>query len=48
LAIITGNGLKDIKSAIRAVSGPLEVTPDLGQLSDLLTERGLISQTAVS
>ncbi len=48
LAVITGNGLKDIKSAMSAVSGPFEVSPDLGQLANLLAERGLVPQTTVS
>ncbi len=43
LAVITGNGLKDIKSAMSAVSGPFEVSADLGRLADLLAERGLVS-----
>ncbi len=48
LAVITGNGLKDIKSAISAVSGPFEVSPDLGPLADLLAERGLVPRMTVS
>ena len=41
LAVITGNGLKDIRSAVQAVGKPYEVAPDLGRLTALIEEKGL-------
>ena len=43
LAIITGSGLKDIRAAQKAVSEPLEVTPDGGGLEEILRRQGLVS-----
>jgi len=42
LAVITGNGLKDIRAAQSAVSGPFEVAPDGTGLEEALRQRGLI------
>jgi len=39
--VITGNGLKDIRSAVQAVGKPYEVAPDLGRLTALIEEKGL-------
>jgi len=39
LLVITGNGLKDIDSARRAVSEPLRVRPDLDEFIELFTRR---------
>ena len=36
LVVITGSGLKDIRSAINAVEGPHEIAPDLDQLAALI------------
>jgi len=36
LLMITGNGLKDIDSARRAVKEPLRVRPDIDELARLL------------
>ena len=36
LAVITGSGLKDIRSALRAVPPPVEIEPDLGALNRAL------------
>ncbi len=36
LAVITGSGLKDIRSAVRAVPPPVEIEPDLGALNRAL------------
>ncbi len=41
LAVITGNGLKDIRSAVTAVGKPYEVPPDLATLTGLIEEKGL-------
>lgn len=38
LAMVTGSGLKDVKSAIRAGGEPLTVEPDLDVLADLIEE----------
>jgi threonine synthase len=43
LALITGNGLKDIRAAQSAVSQPFEVAPDGAGLEEALRKRGLIS-----
>jgi threonine synthase len=42
LAVITGNGLKDIRSAVRVVGAPHDVAPDLGQLAALVEGKGLV------
>jgi threonine synthase len=42
LAVITGNGLKDIRAAQSAVSQPFEVAPDGDGLEEALQQRGLI------
>jgi threonine synthase len=41
-AVITGNGLKDIKSAQRAAGEPFDVLPDGRGLEFILQSRGLI------
>lgn len=41
LVVITGSGLKDIRSAVTAVSPPHEVMPDMDQLAALVKEHGL-------
>ena len=43
LAVITGNGLKDIRAAQSAVPQPFEVGPDGVGLEEALHKRGLIS-----
>ncbi|HXY52602.1 MAG TPA: threonine synthase [Terriglobales bacterium] len=43
MAIITGSGLKDIRAAQKAVSGPFEVAPDGGGLEEIVRRQGLIS-----
>ena len=42
LAVITGNGLKDIRAAQSAVSEPFEVAPDGAGLEEALQKRDLI------
>jgi threonine synthase len=42
LAVITGNGLKDIRAAQSAVSKPFDVAPDGTGLEEVLRQRGLI------
>jgi threonine synthase len=42
LALITGNGLKDILSAQSAVTKPFDISPDGAGLEAILKERGLI------
>ncbi len=41
LAIVTGNGLKDIRGAQSAVAKPFDIAPDGGGLEDILKERSL-------
>jgi len=41
VAILTGNGLKDIKNGIRAAGQPIRVKPDLWELEEVLKEKGL-------
>ncbi|MHB1654181.1 MAG: threonine synthase [Desulfitobacteriaceae bacterium] len=41
VAIVTGNGLKDVKNAIAAVGEPIKVEPSLGELIAQLERRGL-------
>ncbi len=43
LAVITGNGLKDIRSAQSAVTKPFDIAPDGTGLEGILKDRGLIS-----
>ncbi len=43
LAVVTGSGLKDIRAAQQAVSGPFEVPPDGSGLEEILERQGLIS-----
>jgi threonine synthase len=40
VAILTGNGLKDIKNAIKAAGEPAKVSPDLWELEEVLKEKG--------
>lgn len=42
LTVITGNGLKDVRSAIQAVPPPIDLPPDLGALEAVLRERRLL------
>src|ERR1019366_4251179 len=42
LAVITGNGLKDIRSAQSAVTTPFDIDPDGAGLEQILKERNLI------
>lgn len=42
LVVITGNGLKDVKSAIQAVSPPIDIDPDPSALESALRERRLL------
>jgi len=43
MAVLTGSGLKDIRAAQKAVSGPFEVAPDGGGLEEIVRRQGLIS-----
>jgi threonine synthase len=43
VALITGNGLKDVRSAQRAAGQPYDITPDGAALEDILRERKLIA-----
>jgi hypothetical protein len=36
LAVITGNGLKDIRAAMSAAGQPHEVRPDLSAVADII------------
>ncbi len=42
VALITGNGLKDVQSARQAAGQPYDIAPDGGALEDILRERRLI------
>ena len=42
LAVITGNGLKDIRAAQQAVGEPFDVPPDGSGLEEILARQGLI------
>jgi len=44
VALITGNGLKDIQSARSAVRAPFEIPPDGAGLDAILREQGLTSE----
>ncbi len=46
LAVITGNGLKDIRAAQKAAGVPMEVPADGTGLEDMLASRGLIGKAA--
>lgn len=39
--VVTGNGLKDIISAQKSVGKPLEVNPDIEELSSVLRSKGI-------
>lgn len=41
LVVVTGNGLKDVKSAMQAVPSPLILSPDLDHLASALEKEGL-------
>ena len=41
-AVITGNGLKDVKNARRAAGGPMEVEPDIKKLEEVFKEENII------
>ncbi len=41
-AVITGNGLKDVKNAKRAAGGPMEVEPDMERLEEVFKEKNII------
>jgi threonine synthase len=43
VALITGNGLKDVQSARAAAGKPYEIEPDGGALEDILHQRKLLS-----
>jgi threonine synthase len=43
VALITGNGLKDVQSARLAAGQPYDIAPDGGELEDILRERKLIA-----
>ena len=43
VALITGNGLKDVRSARSAVGEPHDIPPDGGPLEEILRERKLIA-----
>jgi len=42
VALITGNGLKDVQSALAAVGPPFEVSPDGSELEEILRQRKVI------
>lgn len=42
VSIVTGNGLKDVKNAIRAAGEPVKVEPSLSRLVEELTERKML------
>jgi threonine synthase len=42
VAVITGNGLKDVQSASTAVGRPVEISPDGAGLAEILKEKELI------
>jgi threonine synthase len=47
LAVITGNGLKDIRSAQAAVTKPFDIAPDGAGLEAILKEQDLVPQGSV-
>ena len=42
LAVVTGNGLKDIRSAQSAVTKPFDIAPDGTGLEDIIKDQGLV------
>ncbi len=42
LAVVTGNGLKDIRSAQSAVAKPFDIAPDGAGLEDIIKHQGLV------
>ena len=40
-AIVTGNGLKDVRSAKSAAGDPFDIAPDGAELADIVEDRGL-------
>jgi threonine synthase len=46
VALITGNGLKDVQSASAAVGRPFDIAPDGSELPDILKTRDLIAAAA--
>jgi len=46
VAVITGNGLKDVQSARTAVGKPYDIEPGGGELPEILQGRGLIAPTS--
>jgi hypothetical protein len=42
VALITGNGLKDVQSARAAVGAPFEVSPEGSELEEILRQRKVI------
>ena len=42
VALITGNGLKDVQSARQAAGRPYDIAPDGAALEEILLERKLI------
>jgi hypothetical protein len=45
--VITGNGLKDIRSAQAAVTKPFDIAPDGAGLEAILKEQDLVPQGSV-
>jgi threonine synthase len=43
LALVTGNGLKDIRGAQSAVSKPFDISPDGAGLDEILKDRALVA-----
>lgn len=42
VSIVTGNGLKDVDSAIKAAGAPMSVTPDMDALLEAFRENGVL------
>jgi len=42
VALVTGNGLKDVQSAQKAAGKPFDIAPDGSGIEDILRERKLI------
>ena len=38
VVLITGNGLKDIDSAMKSVGKPLKISPDIKELEKIVSE----------
>ena len=47
VAVITGNGLKDIRSAQQAAGSPFEIKPDGSGLEEILQRQSLLTAAAV-